>query len=187
MVIVLSLQDYNSNITYRAIDENFSWQIIIISDIFVIISLRDVDDLSDLSENETRSDISSLDSDTAEEDDVSDVKDAMRHILRHDVPQTKAENPQMPRSPSPPTSPPVTKNILQNSLEPVSVETRPAVQQTKTSVPEITADRLLAMDLVSIDSENGDPKFVILPADVTVMEGEVARFSCRLSGTDPLG
>ena len=38
-----------------------------------------------------------------------------------------------------------------------------------------------------IPAEGDDPKFDIPPESVTVKEGEPAKFSCRVSGTEPIG
>lgn len=38
-----------------------------------------------------------------------------------------------------------------------------------------------------IPAEGDDPKFDIPPESVTIKEGEPAKFSCRVSGTEPIG
>lgn len=38
-----------------------------------------------------------------------------------------------------------------------------------------------------IPAEGDDPKFDIPPESMTVKEGEPAKFSCRVSGTEPIG
>lgn len=43
------------------------------------------------------------------------------------------------------------------------------------------------MEPVSTEGEETDPKFVIRPSDVTVVEGEVTRVTCQVEGTEPLG
>ena len=38
-----------------------------------------------------------------------------------------------------------------------------------------------------VPAEDDDPKFVVLPESVTVQEGQPVKFSCRVSGTQPIG
>lgn len=43
----------------------------------------------------------------------------------------------------------------------------------------------LLEDLVPAD--NNDPRFTVVPESVTIQEGEPVKFSCRVTGTQPLG
>lgn len=38
-----------------------------------------------------------------------------------------------------------------------------------------------------IPAENSDPSFLAAPESITVQEGEPLRFSCRVTGTAPIG
>ncbi|XP_060078348.1 titin-like [Ylistrum balloti] len=63
-------------------------------------------------------------------------------------------------------------------------------QRSKVDVSESSADDAktkLAKKLIEelVPAENDDPKFEIPPESVTVPEGEPAKFTCRVGGTDP--
>ncbi|XP_069107714.1 LOW QUALITY PROTEIN: titin homolog [Argopecten irradians] len=79
---------------------------------------------------------------------------------------------------------------LDTSREQWASDSGVKVQSAKVEVSESSADdskvkpaKKLIEEL--IPAENDDPKFEIPPESITVPEGEPAKFSCRVAGTDP--
>lgn len=161
---------------------------------------RDLDELSDLSENISHSDVS-LPEDSNEEDELDDDADgnddsgrdfagqrytvkARRRKSRSDDSAVQGSTSESKIAVSHDAS-----NVRRTSRQFDSAESMLRVNKVDNaeSKPTITAEKLLALEVVSTENEEHDPKFLLRPTDVTVMEGEVATFFCKVSGTEPIG
>lgn len=64
------------------------------------------------------------------------------------------------------------------------------VQSSKVNKGESSADDSMSTKKLIeelVPAEGDDPKFEIPPESVMVPEGEPAKFTCRVAGTDPTG
>lgn len=133
---------------------------------------RDVDQLSDLSDNEDLTD-----------DDNSfypGTSEELARISRHKRSSAGDISDQEPPRQKKPTLAPENLDV-DVDFEDVSVGTEdfvgPIVQPSKQQLK-------LLEDLVPADDD--DPKFVLPPESVTIQEGEPVKFSCRVAGTQPI-
>ena len=121
---------------------------------------RDIDEVSELSENDAPSDISLDPSD--DEDLVETAQKITREIST------------------------MTDSCAQTVQEDAATETATAVDS---EAARAVRANVLASELppVSSEADETDPKFTVRPANVTVLEGEPMKLECEVIGTDLIG
>ena len=169
---------------------------------------RDVDQLSDLSDNDDLTDDdNSFYPRTSEElarisrhkrtstppslsspslipgSDLTDLTDLADLADPHDVlPPQHHTLQQQPKRQSPSSTPSSQNYDVDLDFEDVSVGTDDFVGPI---VEPSSKELKLLEDLVPADED--DPKFLLQPESVTIQEGEPVKLSCRVGGTQPIG
>jgi len=161
-----------------------------------ICRFRDLDELSDLSENTTHSNVSPAEEsdDLGEDEDVhdedpSEFMDKRRRGTNEDWKSLSTLTAKQKSTSRVPNSNSVRHQFEAKSDTGPSSSERTFSNDSKIAeaMTTITAEKLLALEVISTEKEENDPRFLLRPTDVTVVEGEVATFCCRLSGTEPIG
>nr|KAG5713505.1 hypothetical protein BaRGS_025053 [Batillaria attramentaria] len=141
------------------------------------IGNRDVDQLSDLSDNE---DLTDDDGNSFYPGTSAELARISRH-KRSSTGDISDQDSLVPSRQKKPALPEPEDFDAGLDYEDVSVGTEdfvgPIVQPTKQEMK-------LLEDLVPADDD--DPKFVVPPESVTIQEGEPVKFSCRVTGTQPI-
>lgn len=124
--------------------------------------LRLPDDMSDLSENEAKSDVS-LEESEGEETGNEPYYEKVAKKAGRTLPEPPHEM------------------SCQTEADPVLSE---AEEKWKKMMAR---KKSLELPPISTEGSETDPKFTIRPTDVTVLEGEPLKLVCQVAGTDPVG
>lgn len=156
------------------------------------INCRDADDISELDENEIRSDLSDG-SETGDSDEAGRWRSGSKHKKQKTVRKTKSlttdsacqtDDLNLSGNVSAGYSADVSLLAADNEI-PVLAEA-PADDKLLHSV----TNRPVRTRHEEDDDTNesfADPRFIVRPADVAVAEGELATFTCEIAGTAPAG
>jgi peptidoglycan hydrolase-like amidase len=125
-------------------------------------SNRDVDQMSD--------DLSEGHEDNLIDDEVSFFAKSVDEIARITTRMTSSS----------PYLRPVSSTSVQTIDSDTSIDTSVSKRSSASRTEPTYIEEL-------IPAEGDDPKFDIPPESMTIKEGEPAKFSCRVSGTEPIG